>query len=316
MTSTADLTPLRIIAFPGAPNLPVFAAIEQGYFAEEGVAVDLTTTPSSVFQFEKLNAGEFDIAMTAFDNVVAYREGQGAFSIEGDVDFVALMGATQIELGLIAAKDIKTITDLKGRSLALDALATGFAFILYEMLAKAGLRIEDCPMVPVGATPTRWESVRDGVHAATLGIEPFTSIARNAGFPIIASSADVTSSYQGGIVAAKQSWAQANAATVEAYLKGYLRGLAWVLDPANHDAAASLLSAKMPAIKPQALPAVMKSLLSPASGLTPDGAILRDGISTVLDLRSRYGGGDVLSDIDKYLDLSFYERARAALATS
>ena len=83
MTSSADLTPLRIIAFPGAPNLPVFAAIEQGWFAEEGIAVDLTTTPSSVFQFEKLNAGEFDIAMTAFDNVVAYREGQGAFQPQG-----------------------------------------------------------------------------------------------------------------------------------------------------------------------------------------------------------------------------------------
>ena len=167
-------------------------------------------------------------------------------------------------------------------------------------------------MVPVGATPTRWESVRDGVHAATLGIEPFTSIARNAGFPIIASSADVTSSYQGGIVAAKQSWAAGNAATVEAYL----RGLAWVLDPANNDAAAALLSSKMPAIKPQALPNVMKSLLSPASGLTPEGAILRDGIRSVLDLRSRYGDGGTLTDIDKYLDLSFYERARAALATS
>ena len=62
----------------------------------------------------------------------------------------------------------------------------------------------------------------------------------------------------------------------------------------------------MPAIKPGVADAVMKSLLSPKSGLTPNGAILRDGIETVLRLRSVYGGGEPLTDIERYLDLSFY----------
>ena len=69
---------IRVIAFPGAPNLPTFAAVTQGYFAEEGLSVELATTPSSVFQAQKIAAGEFEIAFTAFDNVVAYSEGQGA----------------------------------------------------------------------------------------------------------------------------------------------------------------------------------------------------------------------------------------------
>ena len=38
----------------------------------------MTTTPSSAFQAENLINGKFHIAGTAFDNVVAYREGQGA----------------------------------------------------------------------------------------------------------------------------------------------------------------------------------------------------------------------------------------------
>jgi hypothetical protein len=51
----------------------------------------------------------------------------------------------------------------------------------------------------------------------------------------------------------------------------------------------------------------MESLLSPRSGLTPNAAILPDGMRRVLALRSRYGaGGKTLSDIDKYLDLSLY----------
>jgi hypothetical protein len=61
----------------------------------------------------------------------------------------------------------------------------------------------------------------------------------------------------------------------------------------------------MPEIKPEAAAAVMQSLLSPRSGLTPDGGILRDGMARVLELRSRYGGGKPLTDPDRYLDLGY-----------
>ena len=48
---------IRLIAFPGAPNLPVFLGIEDGHFERHGVRVELTTTPSSTFQFEALADG-------------------------------------------------------------------------------------------------------------------------------------------------------------------------------------------------------------------------------------------------------------------
>ena len=49
------------------------------------------------------------------------------------------MGATQLELSLIAAPEIKTVADLAGKTIALDALTTGFAFVLFDMLDAAGL---------------------------------------------------------------------------------------------------------------------------------------------------------------------------------
>ena len=82
------------------------------------------------------------------------------------------------------------------------------------------------------------------------------------------------------------------------------------LDPANRDAAEALLLAKMPEIQPLAAKAVMKSLLSPKSGLTPKAEILPDGMKRVLALRSHYGkGGKTLTDIDKYLELSHFKDA-------
>lgn len=304
----SDLKPVRIIAFPGAPNLPTFAAIEKGYFADEGLAVELALTASSVAQAERTAAGEFDIVFTAFDNVVAYGEGQGAAADGVDPDYVVLTGATQLELAIVTAPEVKTYADLKGRSIALDALTTGFAFVLFDMMEKSGLGRDDVTFAAVGATPQRWQSVKAGDHAATLTIEPFTSIARRSGFNVLDVSSNHFASYQGGTIAARRAYAAENPETVKAFIRAYLKGLAWTLDPANRETGAALLQSRMPDIQPAAVPSIMASLLSPRSGLTPGAHILPDGMRTVLDLRSRYGkGGKVLTDIEKYLDLSFFE---------
>jgi ABC-type nitrate/sulfonate/bicarbonate transport system substrate-binding protein len=306
---------LNVIAFPGAPNLPLFAAQAHGFFADAGVGVKFETTPSSVYQFEHFAAGRFDIAFTAFDNVVAYREGQGAVKLDTIPDFRALLGASQVELSIVVAPEVKTAADLRGRTLALDAVGTGFAFVLYDILDRLGLPRDAYQVVPVGATPERWRSVKEGEHAGTITIEPFTSLAKAAGFPVLARSTDVFPAYQGGVVAVRRDWAQAHGDTVEAFLSAYLRGLAWTLDPANRAAAAALLAERMPEIRPQVLEAVMASLLQPRSGLTPGGEILREGARTVLDLRSRYGHcAAPLVDVDTYLDLSWARRLQADLA--
>jgi hypothetical protein len=43
------------------------------FFEKQGIAVKITESPGSVFQIKGLLAGDFDIAMTRFDNVVAYQ---------------------------------------------------------------------------------------------------------------------------------------------------------------------------------------------------------------------------------------------------
>jgi ABC-type nitrate/sulfonate/bicarbonate transport system substrate-binding protein len=304
------LPTIELICFPGAPNLPIFAAEEQGLFEAEGIKINLTTTPSSAFQAENLAAGKFHIAGTAFDNVVAYQEGQGAVALPEKPDFFAFMGATQIELALIVQPDIATHQDLKGKSLAMDALATGFAFVLYDMLARAGLSDSDYKKVPVGATPLRWESVRDGSHAGTLTIEPFTSIAKAQGFRVLDTSTELFASYQGGSFAARRSWASSHDDQLKSFIRAYLKGLGWVLDPANREAATALLLKRMPEIKPGVAGAVMASLLSERSGLTPGARMLMDGVAKVLELRSRYvSQKQPLSDPSRYVDLTYYNAA-------
>ena len=302
---------IKIIAFPGAPNLPLFAAIAQGFFKAEGLNVILETTPSSVKQIQQFHSGAYDIAFTAFDNIVAYHEGQGAVQLEGGCDFKVIMGATQIELSAIFNSSIHTGADIKGKSLALDAVGTGFAFVFYAMLEELGLSRSDYQPVAVGATPERWQSVKEGQHIGTMTIEPFTSIAQSAGFKVLKQSSQLFPAYQGGIVAARAKWLLTHAQEAQAFIRAYSKGLAWTLNPDNLTAASELLLLNMPEIKPGVINSVMKSLLSPVSGLTPEGKVLNDGMRTVIELRQKYGGRTLnASQLDKYLDLSHYEHAR------
>ena len=306
-----DANRIDLITFPGAPNLPIFAALEHGDFLDNGVDVRLETTPSSSYQMENLVNGKFQVAGTAFDNVVAYREGQGAVASLGKCDLVAFMGATRIELSLVVEPGIRTCAELRGRSLALDALSTGFAFVLYDMLGRAGLSSEDCKLVPVGATPKRWASVSAGEHAGTLSIEPFTSIAVANGFRVLQSSLETVPRYQGGVFAANRGWITGHRESLDGFIRGYLAGLRWTLDPDNYTAARALLLARMPALKPGVADAVMSKLLNPATGLTPEAEFDPVGVDTVLDLRSRHGGGAIpLKDPVRYLDMRFLRRLR------
>src|SRR2546423_4457733 len=74
---------LELIVFPGGFNWPVWIAQEKGLFAKNGIEVRLTPTVSSVFQLTNLIDGKYDIAMTAIDNLIAYREGQGEEPVLG-----------------------------------------------------------------------------------------------------------------------------------------------------------------------------------------------------------------------------------------
>jgi ABC-type nitrate/sulfonate/bicarbonate transport system substrate-binding protein len=159
-------TDLRVIVFPGGFNLPMWAAERQGFFEEQGVRVVLTPTPSSTFQMQGLAEGRFDIAMTAFDNVVAYQEGQGEAEIPPNPDLFAFMGSDQGFLSVIGGKGVKTFADLKGGKLSVDAMTTGYAFVLRELLERNG--VSDVSFDRAGGALSRFQELLKGTHAGTV----------------------------------------------------------------------------------------------------------------------------------------------------
>jgi TRAP-type uncharacterized transport system substrate-binding protein len=119
--------------------------------------VSLTPTPNSVFQLSNLIDGKFDIAMTAIDNVVAYDEEQGEAQTVANLDLVAFMGGDNGFLRLVTVPEVKTYADLKGKQLSVDALTTGYAFVLRKLLEEHGLASTDYELAKSGGVVERFE---------------------------------------------------------------------------------------------------------------------------------------------------------------
>jgi ABC-type nitrate/sulfonate/bicarbonate transport system substrate-binding protein len=300
---------IEFIAFPGTGNITHFIAEDKGFYAREGVKVTFTPTPNSIFQITETVKGRYHIASTAVDNVVAYQEGQGAAPLDRTPDLFVFMGGGQIDLPLVVAPEVRSYADLKGKPLAVDALTTGFAFVLYKMLERGGLKRSDYKLVSVGGTDKRWESVKAGHQAGSLMNDPFTGFALAAGFRVLQTHTEILPHYQVGSYAASRAWAAANRDKVAGFIRAQIAAVDWLHDPANRAEAAGILTRHMPQLAaPAAKAAVDKLPKSFAKG----GALDMEGVKTVLELRSEYGEPKKrLADPDKYVDLSYLEAARA-----
>ena len=162
------LATVNLITFGGGYALPAWVAQRQGFFAKHDIVVNITYTPDSVYMMTNLIEGTYDVAVTAVDNLVAYQEGQGEAPVKAAVDLVAFMGIDHSFQNLIAAPDIKTVADLRGKQLAVDALTTGFAFVLREMISRAGMTDADVTYVRTGCGPTRARVLMEGKYAGSI----------------------------------------------------------------------------------------------------------------------------------------------------
>ena len=106
--------------------------------------------------------------MTAIDNVIAYMEGQGEAPTVSSPDLIVFMGGDNGFLSLVGGPEIKSIADLKGKTVSVDALTTGYAFVLLDLLKRAGLNQADYKIEKAGGVLARWEALKDKKHDATM----------------------------------------------------------------------------------------------------------------------------------------------------
>ena len=302
--------PVNLIVFPGGFNWPIWVAQDKGFFARHGIEPKITPTPGSAFQLTGLIEGKFDIAMTAIDNLIAYREGQGEAKIVGP-DLIAFMGGDNGFLRLVAVPEVKSFADLKGKTVSVDALTTGYAFVLLELLERGGLqRDRDYQVERAGGVMQRFNALMEKKHAATLLLSPFEVQAQARGYTRLADASSMLGAYQGLVGGTRKSWADANRATVIGYVRAFSEAVDWLYEPKNRAEATAILRKNLPAMNDQAAQTAYGVLLHPRDGFQRKAQIDLEGVRTVLRLRSKYGQPQkALTDPARYYDDTFYRAA-------
>ncbi len=314
LTVNQNPTEISICAFTGPETSPIRLAQEAGYFAEEGLSVVCHVAPGSIHQMVGLIDGEFDMAMSAIDNVIAYNEGQGAATPKNRADLMVFLGSATDPRPLIARPEIKTFADLKGGLVAVDAVNTGFSFMLRQLFEDHGLAMDDYELVPVGAIKARWDAVRSGDCVAGLLGKADAARAVEGGFTRLRSDPDPWENYQGGVYIADRSWAAAHREPVKGFIRAMLKAVDWVLAPSNMDQLPGLIMRHLPhlSLTQDAARRAAAELQSPKSILKPGLPINHDGLRVVLELRRKYGTPPAeIGDPAKYLDPGYFREAVA-----
>jgi ABC-type nitrate/sulfonate/bicarbonate transport system substrate-binding protein len=303
---------LNVIVFPGGANWTLWVGQEKGFFAAEGLEVRLTPTPNSVYLMQNLDAGKFDIAFAAIDNVIGYDEGQGEAPLPKPAEFFAFVGQQHGGVRLYARPEFQRIEDLKGKSLAVDAATTGYAFVLRKLLQKGGLSEGDYTFAKLGGTAARAQALVAGKTDATIVTSPLDLLPAAKGMKRLGNVVDDIGPYQGTCGVARRSWAHENEAALVGFIRAYLRSMQWLADPSHKAEAVALYRKNLPQASEEAAGKAWDELLaSDREGLQKDGRLDRAGIETVLAIRTEYGEPHkALGPPEKYIDESYSEKAR------
>ncbi len=119
--------------------------------------------------------------------------------------------------------------------------------------------------------------------------------------------------YQGTVGFCRRAWLTPNRQLLTRYLRAYLRGLRWALDPNNRPAVTRevMTSLRIP-------PGIAQRTVAPAfedGGLAPDAAFDRPGLRGVLAIRAEICGrwGGMPPAPEAYLEASPHQKALATL---
>lgn len=297
---------IRVNIFNTSSNLPLFAAIKHGLFAQRGIEVEVQNTPNSDQQRAGLAAGAFDIAHAAVDNAVAM--------VEAGQDVVIVCGGDAGMNELMVRPEISGFEDLRGKCLAVDAPNTAYALVGKKILKLKGLlEGRDYQVKLAGGTgPRSAAMVADPELAVGMVNPPFSFTVREKGLKSLGSQFELLGPYQATGAFVMRAWARANDAALVDYLAAYIEGQRRVLNPAHRNAMVQLLMTTF--MQTQAIAqSTYNTLVAPGSGLAPDAAFNPEGFGCVLAIRAEMEGmwGGQPPAPEKFLALDYFDRALA-----
>ena len=170
--SAAQAEPLRIGYLTWVGFGPFFVAQEKGFFAEEGIEVELIDMGVHEALYAGLFAGQVDVMVATVDDLLPRYDREDPYVCVMAID--ESLGGD----GILATNDIQSIADLKGKVVG-RAETTVSQFFLNVLLKDAGLSEADIKPVELGAEDAGNAFLMQEIDAAVTW-EPFLTQGRQS----------------------------------------------------------------------------------------------------------------------------------------
>ncbi|MBQ1856541.1 MAG: ABC transporter substrate-binding protein, partial [Anaerovibrio sp.] len=178
--SDKELQAVTVGVMPDIDSVPIIIAQEKGYFAEEGLKVNIQQFKSAMDRDAALQSGNLDGAISDLLAV--------AFAKSGGFD-VKVTAYTDGDYKLIAGKNenVASPKDLAGKDVAVSK-NTIIEYVTDQISVSQSMKEDSINKVVIPQIPTRLEMLQNGKLAAATLPEPMGSIAVANGCKFITDS--------------------------------------------------------------------------------------------------------------------------------
>lgn len=179
-----EKAPFRIAIDPWPGYAYVVIAEEKGFFDKNGVDVELIYTADLSEAVNLYETGAVDAFFWVYSDVILEK----TKGFDGKVVFVADYSAGAD--GIVAQPEIKSVVELRGKTLSCDGINSYSHLFLLRILEKYGIREGDFFLKDIPVTGVA-DALEKGQIDAGHTYEPFKTRTVNKGFNQIASASDV-----------------------------------------------------------------------------------------------------------------------------
>jgi ABC-type nitrate/sulfonate/bicarbonate transport system substrate-binding protein len=219
-------------------NVPLWAAMEHGVFAADGIEV-VPTLLGSASQVPPLLDGSLQVVIGSPESAMQNAAAGGPLRLIAG-------NAGKLVHSLIARAPFKRIEDLRGGTIGILNMKEGTFFHIKTMLAAHGLNFPgDYKVTETGGVPPRHKALLEGAIDAGLQSVPWNFVAEDAGMNNLGNVIDHVPDWQFVSINANAEWAAANRDLLVRFLRTLLRATEWLY--ANRAAASEIAAREMPA---------------------------------------------------------------------
>lgn len=284
---------------------PVFVAIQNGYFADEGLDANIRFIRSGEGQAEGLMKGDLHVVLSSVEGILQNVQ-QG-----GPLRLVAA-NSGKLSHFIITQKRFKRVEDLKGGTVGILTMTEGSFWNWQEIGLKHGLRFpDDYKVMQTAGAGARHHLLLEGKIDVGLQSIPWAYVGEDAGLNNLGAAADYVPEWQFTTYNVNADWARANPGKVEGFLRAVLRSTDWIY---RNRAASAEIAARELNIK-LAYADRAWDFYTGTGTLTRDLAFTEAGLRKVFETQVKAGllPAALAFDMSRYVAGGYLERARASL---